>query len=88
MSTLMRCVKNSGYPVSLEIGKVYQVWRDSKATARHFVRIKDESGEDFLYPAEYFVAIKVPPSDGTMLEEARGLVSRDCSWNLRLTYLL
>jgi hypothetical protein len=54
------CVKNDDYPVSLEVRKIYQVIPDATATARHFVRVVDESGEDYLYPESYFVPIELP----------------------------
>lgn len=54
------CVKNDGYPTSLEPRKVYQALPDPVAAARGFVRVVDESGEDYLYPSPYFVAIELP----------------------------
>jgi hypothetical protein len=54
------CVKNEGYPASLEVRKVYQALTDPVAMLRGFVRIVDESGEDYLYPSEYFVAVELP----------------------------
>jgi hypothetical protein len=54
------CVKNDIYPVSLEMRKVYQAIPDEDAAARHFVRVIDESGEDYLYPESYFVAVDLP----------------------------
>jgi hypothetical protein len=54
------CVKNDNYPVSLEVRKVYRAIPDEAAAARHFVRVVDESGEDYLYPDSYFVAIDLP----------------------------
>jgi hypothetical protein len=59
-SGFLLCVKNEGYPVSLETRKVYQSLPDPSAASRGFVRIIDESGEDYLYPAEMFVAIELP----------------------------
>jgi hypothetical protein len=56
------CVKNDDYPASLEVRKVYRLIPDATAEARHFVRIIDESGEDYLYPQHYFVPIEVPQS--------------------------
>jgi len=53
-------VKNDDYPVSLEVRKVYESIPDGEAAARHYVRIIDESGEDYLYPDSYFVPIEVP----------------------------
>ncbi len=49
----MVCVNNSGYPASLELGKSYEVLPDDNAEPNE-IRVVDESGEDYLYPAEYF----------------------------------
>ena len=46
------CVKNDGYPASLELRKVYQVIPDEVARTRGFIRVVDESGEDYLYPQD------------------------------------
>ena len=54
------CVKNEGYPASLELRKIYEVLKDSKADEYNHIRIVDESGEDYLYPADYFMAIELP----------------------------
>ncbi|HTU91961.1 MAG TPA: hypothetical protein VMF69_17900 [Gemmataceae bacterium] len=60
ISPFLLCVKNDNYPVSLEVRKVYRTIPDEVAGARHFVRVIDESGEDYLYPESYFVAIELP----------------------------
>jgi len=44
----------------LEIRKVYQVLPDEAAAKDNYIKIIDESGEDYLYPANYFVFIEVP----------------------------
>lgn len=54
------CVRNDSYEASLEPRKIYRVVDDAKAEARALVRVIDESGEDYLYPAEFFVPIEVP----------------------------
>lgn len=54
------CVNNEDYRVSLELHKIYQVVEDVEALAEGDVRIIDESGEDYLYPADWFVMIDVP----------------------------
>jgi len=54
------CVDNAEYPASLELHKVYRVVPDVDALADGDLRIIDESGEDYLYPAAYFVAIDLP----------------------------
>lgn len=54
------CVKNEGYAASLELRKIYQVVVDSRAEEHGLIRVIDESGEDYLYPVEYFAAIELP----------------------------
>ena len=56
------CVKNDNYPASLEIRKIYEVILDTGASEHQLVRVIDESGEDYLYPADYFISIKLPKS--------------------------
>ena len=59
---LVVCVKNDGYAVSLERRKLYVVLADTRAAKHGQLRIVDESGEDYLYPQEYFVAVDLPQS--------------------------
>lgn len=54
------CVKNDDYPASLEVRKVYRALPDPSASAKGFVRVIDESGEDYLYPAGNFIAVELP----------------------------
>lgn len=54
------CLKNKGYEVSLEPRKIYQVLPDLDAAKHRQLRVIDESGEDYLYPASYFAAIDLP----------------------------
>lgn len=54
------CVRNDGYPASLELRKLYPVIEDSFADEHDLIRVIDESGEDYLYPADYFVRIELP----------------------------
>ena len=54
------CVNNKGYPASLELHKIYRVLPDENAAQDGDIRIIDESGEDYLYPADRFVEIEVP----------------------------
>jgi hypothetical protein len=56
------CVKNKDYAASLELRKLYQVVADATAVKLHQIRIIDESGEDYLYPADYFVPVQLPQS--------------------------
>ena len=54
------CLEAGGYPVALEPRKVYRALRDPEAESHGLVRIIDESGEDYLFPASLFVRIQVP----------------------------
>ena len=54
------CVNNSEYPASLELHKIYRVLSDEDAAADGDIRVVDESGEDYLYPSEYFVLVELP----------------------------
>jgi hypothetical protein len=56
------CVKNKDYAASLELRKLYQVVADETATTLGQIRVIDESGEDYLYPEEYFVPVQLPLS--------------------------
>ena len=65
------CVKNKGYEASLEIGKLYRVIPDAKAERHGYLRIVDESGEDYGYTATRFFAIDVPkPLERVLLKVA------------------
>jgi len=59
---LFICLDNAGYEVSLERLKIYVALQDAKAVRAGYLRIIDESGEDYLYPCERFVAAKLPIS--------------------------
>ena len=54
------CVRNDDYPASLELRKLYPVIPDATAAAHDHIRIIDESGEDYLYPACYFEPVDLP----------------------------
>jgi hypothetical protein len=54
------CIRNTGYEVSLELHKIYRVMPDKEAEADGDLRIVDESGEDYLFPASFFASIEVP----------------------------
>jgi hypothetical protein len=57
---LVLCLRNKGYEVSLERRKIYQVLPDRDAAAHGQLRVIDESGQDYLYPAAFFVVINFP----------------------------
>jgi len=54
------CLDNSGYQASLEVGKLYRVIRDEEAEAHGYLRIIDESGEDYAFAANRFHLISLP----------------------------
>ena len=54
------CVRNRGYPASLEQNKIYVAIPDEDAERHGQLRVIDESGEDYLFSADRFVAIEVP----------------------------
>ena len=49
------CIRNDDHPASLEKRKIYEVLPDEDATRHRHLRVVDESGEDYLFPEEYFV---------------------------------
>jgi hypothetical protein len=53
------CLRNDDC-IDLEVRKVYPVLPDAAAAKDGYLRIVDESGEDYLYPANYFVPVEVP----------------------------
>jgi len=53
------CVKNDDCD-DLEKRKVYRVIPDEEAARDGYIRVVDESGEDYLYPESYFVRIQLP----------------------------
>ena len=53
------CIRTDG-AVDLERRKVYQLMPDRAASRDGYVRVVDESGEDYLYPAAYFVSVRLP----------------------------
>lgn len=54
------CVRNGGYTASLEARKLYSFIDDLDAEANNLIRIVDESGEDYLYPARLFRKLALP----------------------------
>ena len=53
------CVRNKGTE-DVEPRKLYEQLPDPRAAKDGYVRVIDESGEDYLYPADYFVAVDLP----------------------------
>lgn len=65
------CIKNKGYEASLDIGKLYRVIPDQEAERHGYLRIVDESGEDYGYAVDRFFSIDVPkPLEKVLLKAA------------------
>jgi len=54
------CIDNTGYLASLEAGKLYPVIPDEEAARHGYIRVIDESGEDYGYSAERFFMLDIP----------------------------
>jgi hypothetical protein len=62
------CIDNTEYEGSLEHGKIYQVLPDPIGTDHGYLRVIDESGEDYLFDSERFFPITIPPKLKKALE--------------------
>jgi len=54
------CIDNSDYQASLIKRKLYEIIPDEDAAKDDFIRIVDESGEDYLYHCSYFILLELP----------------------------
>ena len=65
------CVTNDGCD-DLTAWRLYRVMPDEKAAEENYLRIVDDSGEDYLYPAQRFAEVDVPEaSEQALLSSAR-----------------
>ena len=58
--SLVVCVENDGYAASLETRKIYLSLPDAEAQKHGLLRVIDESGDDYLYPKDFFRPIDLP----------------------------
>jgi hypothetical protein len=54
------CLRNGGFAASLEARKLYPFIHDPEAEENGLIRVIDESGEDYLYPARLFRKLALP----------------------------
>jgi len=54
------CISNEDYPASLEVGKLYPIIADKQAESHGYLRVVDESGEDYAYARDRFFLINIP----------------------------
>jgi hypothetical protein len=59
VSKFVLCIRNDGCE-DLELRKLYLVMPDKTAAAEGYIRVVDESGEDYLYPETCFLPIELP----------------------------
>lgn len=64
------CVQNQGNEVSLQLWKIYKPLPDDDARSEGFLRVIDESGEDYLFPEENFVPVELPAEARKPFERA------------------
>ena len=64
------CLNNEGYEASLEVGKVYRIIPDQEAAIHGYIRMVDESGEDYAFDANRFHKLEFPPRVEATLDAA------------------
>lgn len=69
------CISEDQQGDSLTVGKVYPVIADPKAESRGYLRITDDSGEDYLYSGKFFVPVELPWAAEKALLEAMSLTT-------------
>ncbi|HLX60766.1 MAG TPA: hypothetical protein VKX17_05740 [Planctomycetota bacterium] len=64
------CLDNSGYEGSLSVGKVYPVLPDAKAAEVNYIRVVDDSGEDYVFHSSHFAFLDLPAAIQSELKAA------------------
>ncbi len=59
-SRFVICIKSDD-PDLLTPRRIYEVLPDENAAKSNYIRVIDNEGEDYLYPADYFIAAAFPP---------------------------
>ncbi|HDM76744.1 MAG TPA: hypothetical protein ENG51_09775 [Deltaproteobacteria bacterium] len=67
MNKFVICVNSKGCEASLEKWKLYPVLEEDEVSG--FIRIIDETKEDYLYPKDYFLAVELPVVVAEKLEK-------------------
>src|SRR3989304_6010735 len=78
------CINNAGYPASLEVGKLYPIVPDPKAAQHGYIRVIDESGEDYGYAAERFFVLEAPEALAKALSARRSTTVKRPNRTVRL----
>lgn len=70
------CLNNHDYPASLEVGKLYRVVDDAEAESEGYIRVVDESGEDYAFAMNRFHFVELPPKiEKQLLKGGLGLAA-------------
>lgn len=64
------CLNNTDYTVSLEVRKIYPILEPHKNDPEGYLRIIDESDEDYIYPAEAFAILNLSPTIEKQIENS------------------
>jgi hypothetical protein len=67
---LVECVDNEGYEVDLRVGRVYHMLPDPVGERRGFLRVIDETGDDFMFPKRCFVAVDAGHAEASTMRRA------------------
>ncbi len=63
------CINNEYYETSLERRKIYKAIQNDFIKKNGLIRVVDETGEDYLYPLEYFLRIEIPEETEKIFKE-------------------
>ena len=63
------CIDNSDYPVAVELHKIYHLLPSPTWESEGYVRVVDESGEDYVYSAHHFLRVKLPRTIRALLSK-------------------
>jgi hypothetical protein len=64
------CVQNDGYEVDLRVGRVYHMLPDPVGERRGFLRVIDETGDDFMFPKRCFVPVEAAQAEESTMRHA------------------
>jgi hypothetical protein len=73
LESLVVCLANSGYEGSLETRRIYRCLGKERVGRSNWLRVIDESGEDYLFPSSFFAGVKVAlPAKRILVQQLRG----------------
>jgi hypothetical protein len=76
-ASYVMCIDNTDYPVGLTLFKVYQSLPRRKSKPTGVLRVIDDSGEDYLFDADYFVPVTLPPESERAFVELTDRLNRE-----------